>query len=164
MPDQSKIHEGKIVPPPKGGRPPAMEAFAALNQVVEAVRDCIRTHEEQATVRSRIAACEATEVARIKAGEAVLKDYFSQVFAERRSLYDELSSRLDAERARRDRRRPGVGLRSHADPLNCQGNGRRTDRARDDAWGLPNRATVQLWTSVTVSRRSTTSHPAGACR
>ncbi|MEV4673785.1 hypothetical protein AB0K34_19210 [Actinomadura sp. NPDC049382] len=95
MPDQSKVHEGKIVPPPRAGRPPAMEAFAALNQVVDAVRECIKIHEEQATIRSRIAAYEATEVARIKAGEAVLKDYFSQVFAERRSLYDELFSRLD---------------------------------------------------------------------
>lgn len=96
MPDEPKIHVGKVVPSPKkNGRLPAVDAFAALNQVVEAARDCIKTHEEQATIRSRIGAYEATEVARIKAGEAVLRDYFAQVFAERRSLYDELFSRLD---------------------------------------------------------------------
>jgi hypothetical protein len=95
MPEEPKIHVGKVVPPSKGGRLPAIDAFAALNQVVEAARDCLKTHEEQATVRSRIGAYEATEVARIKAGEAVLRDYFAQVFAERRSLYEELFSRLD---------------------------------------------------------------------
>src|SRR3954469_20712121 len=95
MPDEPKIHVGKVVPPAKNGRLPSIDAFAALNQVVEAARDCIKTHEEQATIRARIGAYEATEVARIKAGEAVLKDYFAQVFAERRSLYEELFARLD---------------------------------------------------------------------
>ena len=36
-----------------------------------------------------------TEVARIKAAEAVLKRYFEQVFAERRETFEELFSRLD---------------------------------------------------------------------
>ena len=36
-----------------------------------------------------------TEVARIKAAESVLKDYFGQVFAERHSNFEELFTRLD---------------------------------------------------------------------
>ena len=61
--------------------------FRCVQSVRGSGAGLIQTHEEQATIRSRIGAYEATEVARIKAGEAVLKDYFSQVFAERRSLY-----------------------------------------------------------------------------
>lgn len=96
MPDKSqpKVHVGKVVPP-KNGPLQAMNAFSALSQVVEAARECITTHEEQATARARIGAYEATEVARIKAGEAILKEYFAQVFAERRGLYEELFARLD---------------------------------------------------------------------
>ena len=40
-------------------------------------------------------AAAAVEVARIKAAESVLKDYFAKVFAERRSNFEELFNRLD---------------------------------------------------------------------
>lgn len=84
---------GKIVEKTK--QVPATEGLAALNQVVETVRECLLVHEEEATKRVRLHTYQATEVARIKAAEAVLRNYFDQVFAERRSLYEEMFARLD---------------------------------------------------------------------
>lgn len=94
MPDQPKVHVGKVVNAAKG---PvwAMDGFAALNQIAEAARECIRIHEVESTKRARMEAYEATEVARIRAAEAVLKDYFTQAFAERHNIYEEMFSRLD---------------------------------------------------------------------
>ncbi|MFY1621536.1 hypothetical protein [Micromonospora sp. WMMD736] len=52
-------------------------------------------HEVESSKRARLQAYETTEVARIKAAESVLKDYFAKVFAERRSNFEELFNRLD---------------------------------------------------------------------
>ncbi|WP_405625164.1 hypothetical protein OG933_02990 [Streptomyces sp. NBC_00016] len=94
MPDQPKVHVGRVVNAAKGSVR-AMDGFAALNQIVEAARECIHIHEVESTKRARIEAYEATEVARIRAAEAVLKDYFAQAFAERRNIYEEMFARLD---------------------------------------------------------------------
>ncbi|MFC8697914.1 hypothetical protein [Streptomyces parvus] len=94
MPEQSKVHVGKVVNAAKGFGWGA-DGFTALNQLVEAARERIHIHEVESTKRARLEAYEATEVARIKAAEAVLKGYFSQVFAERRRIHDEMFARLD---------------------------------------------------------------------
>lgn len=94
MAEERKVHTGKIVESAKNSLRTA-DSFAALNQIVEATRECIQLHEEESTKRARIAAYEASEVARIRAAESVLRDYFAQVFAERRSIYEELFIRLD---------------------------------------------------------------------
>ena len=52
-------------------------------------------HQVEKTKRARLQTYETAEVARIKAAESVLKDYFAQVFAERRSNFEELFARLD---------------------------------------------------------------------
>jgi hypothetical protein len=94
MPEDPKVHVAKVVRPPQ---PPiaALDGFNALGQMLEAARECIKIHKVESTQRARIRAYEATEVGRIKAAEAVLKDYFEQVFAERRATFEELFSRLD---------------------------------------------------------------------
>ena len=94
MPEQPKVHVGNVV---RSGRASiaAVDGFAALNQIVEAARECINVHEVESTKRAKLAAYETTEVARIRAAETVLRDYFAQVFAERRNLYEELFARLD---------------------------------------------------------------------
>ena len=84
---------GKIIDGAK--RVPPLEGLAALRQIVETTRECILEHEEQATKRARLQAYQETEVARIKAAESVLRSYFDQAFAERRSIYQELFVRLD---------------------------------------------------------------------
>ncbi|MGW3628668.1 hypothetical protein ACWD7F_00635 [Streptomyces sp. NPDC005122] len=94
MPDQPKVHVGRVVNAAKG-TVRAMDGFAALNQIVEAARECIHIHEIESTKRARLEAYEATEVARIRAAEAVLRDYFAQAFAERRNIYEEMFVRLD---------------------------------------------------------------------
>src|SRR4051812_26964714 len=111
-----KVYEGKVVPPTKAtGALSALDALAALRQVVETARECWVIHEEESTKRARLAAYEATEVAKIKAAESVLKDYFAQVFAERRSIYEELFSRLDQAVDRNDGETVNVALRGIVD-------------------------------------------------
>ena len=63
----------------------ALDGLGALNEIVGAAQDCIRLHEVESTKRASIREYAETEVARIKAAEGVLKSYFEQVFAERRS-------------------------------------------------------------------------------
>ena len=92
MSDQPKVHIAKSV-----GKAPltALDGFAALGTMVEAARECIKIHQVESTKRGKIRAYQEIEVSRIKAAEAILKDYFGQVFAERRGTFDELFSRLD---------------------------------------------------------------------
>ncbi|SCL45932.1 hypothetical protein GA0070606_0888 [Micromonospora citrea] len=94
MPDQRKVHVGKIVKPTRSSLS-ALDGFTALKQIVEAASECIQIHEVERTKRAKLQAYESAEVARIKAAEAVLRDYFEQAFAERRNLYRELFTRLD---------------------------------------------------------------------
>lgn len=95
MPEQQpEVLEGKLLGKPKRVLA-AVDGFAALNQIVEAARECIKIHEVESTKRARLDTYEATELARIKAGEAVLQGYFEQVFAERRDVYQNMFLRLD---------------------------------------------------------------------
>lgn len=93
MAEGSEPLAGKIVPGAK--RVPAVDGFTALTQIVGTARECLLVHEEEATKRARLNAYQETEVARIKAAESVLRNYFDQVFAERRSIYEEMFTRLD---------------------------------------------------------------------
>ena len=94
MPDDPKVHIAKVVRPPQ---PPiaGLDGFAALGQMVEAARECLKVNQVESTKRAGIRVYKETEVARIKAAEAILKRYFEQVFAERRATFEELFSRLD---------------------------------------------------------------------
>lgn len=94
MPEQQKVHIPKVVKTAASAATPG-EGFQALNQIVEAARECLQIHEVESTKRARIQAYEVTEVDRIKAAETILRSYFDQVFAERRQIYQELFARLD---------------------------------------------------------------------
>jgi hypothetical protein len=93
MPDEPRVHTARIVN--RGAGISSAQGFDALTQIVDAARECITVHQVESSKRARIQTYETTEVARIKAAEAVLKDYFAQVFAERRSNFEDLFSRLD---------------------------------------------------------------------
>lgn len=93
MPDPTKIHTAKVVG--RGGNVSPLQGFDALNQIVNAARECITVHQVESTNRAKLQTYETAEVTRIKAAESVLKDYFGQVFAERRSNFEELFNRLD---------------------------------------------------------------------
>jgi hypothetical protein len=73
----------------------AMDGFNALNDIVGAAQDYLRLHEEQSTKRASIETAGKVEVARIKAAENVLLDYFERTFAERRANFDALFGSLD---------------------------------------------------------------------
>ncbi|MGB3520649.1 MAG: hypothetical protein WBA50_04155 [Mycobacterium sp.] len=78
-----------------GAKFSALDGFNALTQIVDATRECVKVSQIESTKRASIRAYEKTEVARIKGAEAVLKDYFEQIFAERRATFEELFTRLD---------------------------------------------------------------------
>lgn len=91
---EGKPVEGKVVP--KSGKVvDAITGFDALGQIVEAAHEAHNIAQVESTKRARLQAYEATEVARIKAGSELLREYFDRVFAERRELHQELFERLD---------------------------------------------------------------------
>ena len=94
MPDPATVHTAKVVGRAADGVT-ALQGFNALTQIVDEAKECIAVHEVESSKRARLQAYETTEVARIKAAESVLKDYFAKVFAERRSNFEELFNRLD---------------------------------------------------------------------
>ncbi|MGW4018285.1 hypothetical protein ACWECW_18490 [Rhodococcus ruber] len=99
MPEPKKVpgptvHVGEVLDPVRGPLS-ALDGFAALNQIVTAAQDCIRLHALETTKRARVEAYADTEVARIKAAESILKDYFEHAFADRRATFDGLFTRLD---------------------------------------------------------------------
>lgn len=114
MTDSKKVHEGKVIPPKKSPRP-GLEAFNALHQVVDAANECFVVHEQEKTKRARLHAYENTEVAKIKAAESVLKDYFAQVFRERREVYEGFFRRLDEALERDDAATAHAALRGIVD-------------------------------------------------
>lgn len=95
MANSPKVHTARVV---SGGARAvtSMQGFDALNDIVSAARECITVHQVESTKRAKIAAYESSEVARIKAAEAVLLNYFDQVFRERQSNFEELFKRLDS--------------------------------------------------------------------
>lgn len=73
----------------------ALDGLNALRQVVDAVQECVSIHATESTKQEHIRASRDTEIARIKAGETVLRDYFAHVFADRKNTIDQMFTRLD---------------------------------------------------------------------
>ncbi|STZ41782.1 hypothetical protein [Mycolicibacterium gilvum] len=94
MPEPARTHAAKLARPGANVITP-LQGFDALNQIVNATRECIAVHQVEKTKRARLEVYETTEIARIKAAESVLRDYFAQIFAERRANFEELFTRLD---------------------------------------------------------------------
>jgi hypothetical protein len=102
MPDQKGLPKGTPLPVKAtelvagaGGRLSAADALTALNQLVSATRESIQIHETESTKREKLRAYRETEVARIKASEKILRDYFARVFEERRETHKRLFDGLD---------------------------------------------------------------------
>lgn len=95
MAGKSEPLQGKIIPPKAVDAVGAMRGLDALTQIVNAVSDAHHIHQVESTKRARLQAYEATEVARIKAGSEILRDYFDKVFTERRQVHKDLFERLD---------------------------------------------------------------------
>lgn len=73
----------------------AADGFTALTQVVSAAQECIKVHQIESTKRQAIDRATEAELKRIKAAEDTLREYFQQVFAERRRNFEALFVRLD---------------------------------------------------------------------
>lgn len=90
MNESKRTVAGKVVGTAKAATP-AVNAMEALSQIT----DCVNTLQIEATKRKRLSTYETTEIARIKAAESVLKEYFAESFRERRVNFNELFQRLD---------------------------------------------------------------------
>ena len=64
--------------------------LGALALLVNATRESIQIHEVESTKREKLRAYRETELARIKASEKILRDYFDRIFEERREVYTTL--------------------------------------------------------------------------
>ncbi|MGR6322611.1 hypothetical protein Q2K19_12525 [Micromonospora soli] len=96
MPNQEDVLEGTPIPGKRADlRVGAAEAFNALNLIVGVVRDSIQVHETESTKREKLRAYRETEIARIRASEAALRDYFDRIFEERRENHNRLFASLD---------------------------------------------------------------------
>ena len=104
-----------------------LDALNALNTMVDGTLDYLRLREEEQTKRAKLDAYEKTELRKIEAAEAVLKDYFSQAFAERKHNTEELFARYDAAIERGDADSAHLALQGVIDiakssPLNDLGD------------------------------------------
>ncbi|WP_430782095.1 hypothetical protein [Actinoplanes sp. G11-F43] len=91
MSDRNDVYEG--TPMPK--HIDAMDAFNALNLIVGVVRESVQVTQTESTKRERLRTYRETEVARIKASETALRDYFDRIFEERREIHRKLFASLD---------------------------------------------------------------------
>jgi len=84
---------GEVLSPAKAVT--QVDALNALTSMVTATQDYLQLRQRELSKRAEIDAYTALETARIQAAERILHDYFGQVFAERRSNFEELLSRFD---------------------------------------------------------------------
>ncbi|WP_338887834.1 hypothetical protein [Rhodococcus sovatensis] len=91
---ERKVYEGEVLGSGKK-TVSALDGFAALNQLVDAARECITIHATENTKQRRIETYASVELAKIKTAETVLKDYFEKSFTERRATFDQLFANLD---------------------------------------------------------------------
>jgi hypothetical protein len=85
---------GEVLPPAKTAVT-QIDALHALKSMVTATTDYLKIRQEELSKRTEIQAYTELETARIGAAERILHDYFAQVFAERKSNFEELLSRFD---------------------------------------------------------------------
>ncbi|GAB3608354.1 hypothetical protein GCM10027414_04790 [Humibacter ginsengiterrae] len=90
MVSQSKSTLAKIA-----GEITVTDAFGALTQLVDAVRETVQIHETESTKREKLKTYRETEVRRIKSSEKILREYFDRIFQERRDTSDRLFASLD---------------------------------------------------------------------
>ena len=148
-PTDSQPLVGKIVN--NGKRVPGLaksvaglDALNALNTMVNSTLDYLKLREEEQTKRAKLGVYEATELRKIEAAEAVLKEYFRQAFAERKQNTDDLFTRYDDAIGRGDAASAHIALQGVIDiakssPLKDLGDLGQIRKALDDenhVWDL----------------------------
>lgn len=73
----------------------ASEIIGALSIMVKTVSEVHQVHQVEKTKRAKLKAYRDTEVARIKASERMLREYFDRIFAERQQVHRKLFDTLD---------------------------------------------------------------------
>ncbi|MFL1592765.1 hypothetical protein NQ854_07675 [Rhodococcus ruber] len=89
-----RVYEGEVLGSVKRTIS-AVDGFAALSQLVTVAQECIEIHAVEQTKRARLHTYATAEIQRIKSAESIVKGYFEESFAERRTTFDALFSRLD---------------------------------------------------------------------
>lgn len=70
------------------GIPTSLQGFNALGQIVEAAREFGAFYQTEHTKRDRLRTYGEVEVERIKSAEGILRQYFDQIFDERRTNFE----------------------------------------------------------------------------
>ncbi|SCF15275.1 hypothetical protein GA0070558_13455 [Micromonospora haikouensis] len=96
MAEKKDVLEGTPMrPKSKDARAGAADAFSALNLIIGLVSDGFRTYQTESTKREYLRTIRETEVARLRASQEALRDYFDRVYAERRDTHQRLFTSLD---------------------------------------------------------------------
>lgn len=72
-----------------------VDVLNSLHQLVDAVRDSIQIHETGSTQREKLKTYREVEIARVKASETTLREYFDHIFEERRQTHKQLFEHLN---------------------------------------------------------------------
>jgi hypothetical protein len=101
MTDQERVLKGTVLPAKMTavvGKGHAADAFSALSQIVDVVRESIQIHQTESTKREKLKTYREIEVKRIEAAEKTLRAYFDLTFEERRETNKHLFENLDRAR------------------------------------------------------------------
>ncbi|BDX32242.1 hypothetical protein TUM20985_27890 [Mycobacterium antarcticum] len=101
MSETPRVHETRVVGT-RVGIPTSLQGFNALGQIVEAAREFGAFYQTEHTKRDRLRTYGEVEVERIKSAEGILRQYFDQIFDERRTNFEAFFARLDVALENRD--------------------------------------------------------------
>lgn len=102
MTEPQRVLNGKVLPAKKTaaglGNASTADAFSALSQIVDGVRESFQIHQTESTKREKLKTYREVEVRRIEAAEKTLHDYFDLTFGERRETNRRLFENFDLAR------------------------------------------------------------------
>lgn len=102
MTEQKRVLKGNVLPAKRTeaalGKASAADAFSALSQIVDGVREAFQIHQTESTKREKLKTYRELEVRRIEAAEKTLHDYFDLTFGERRETNNRLFENYDLAR------------------------------------------------------------------
>lgn len=102
MTEQKPALKGKVLPAKKTAAAlrtgSAADAFSALSQIVDGVRESFHVHQTESTKREKLKTYREIEVRRIEAAAKTLHDYFDRTFSERRETNKRLFENFDLAR------------------------------------------------------------------
>lgn len=102
MTEQKRVLKGNVLPAKRTeaalGKTTPADAFSALGQIVDGVREAFQIHQTESTKREKLKTYREVEIRRIEAAAKTVHDYFDLTFGERRETNKRLFENYDLAR------------------------------------------------------------------